>query len=70
MQFFRLNLKIYNLKDIKKAIEDYRSLVEIRYNLEENNTVILKLINCNDEDFQIIKNEFCNYVIGLVGKHI
>ncbi|OAA91085.1 hypothetical protein WY13_00915 [Clostridium ljungdahlii] len=69
MQFFRLNLKIYNLKDIKKAVEDYRNLVEIRYNLEENNTVILKL-NCNEEDFEIIKNEFCNYVIGLVGKHI
>ncbi|AWI05952.1 HxsD-like protein [Clostridium drakei] len=68
MQFFKLNLEIYPLKYIKKAIEDYSSLVKIKCSLEEN-TVILNF-DCDEEDFQIIKNEFCNYLIGLVGKYI
>lgn len=68
MQFFKLNLEIYPLKDIKKAIEDYSNLVKIKCSLEEN-TAVLNL-DCDEEDFQIIKNEFCNYLIGLIGKYI
>ena len=68
MQLFKLNLKIYPLKAIKKAVEDYSGLVKIKCSLEEN-TAVLNLV-CKEEDFEIIKNEFCNYIIGLVGKHI
>lgn len=68
MYNLELNLNIYPLKYIKKAIEDYRNVVEIQYNIETNKVIVS--FNCDEEDFSLIKHEFCNYIIGLIGKAI
>lgn len=68
MQSFELNLKIYPLKYIKKAIEDYSGVVETKYSIEENAAILN--FNCKKKDFKLVKNELCNYIIGLIGKYI
>ncbi|MBV7276157.1 hypothetical protein I6U48_25050 [Clostridium sp. PL3] len=68
MNSLELNLNIYPLKYIEKAIEDYMSIVKITYSIEADK--ILLSFNCNEDDFRLISNEFGNYLIGLIGKYV
>ncbi|MCH5138436.1 hypothetical protein JMF89_14670 [Clostridiaceae bacterium UIB06] len=68
MSSIQLNLRIYPLKYIEKAIEDYHNVVGIRYHIEENKAILN--FDCEEEVFSLIKNELCNYIIGLIGKYI
>ena len=68
MNNLELNLNIYPLKYIEKAVEDYMSIVKITYSIKADK--ILLNFNCNEEDFRLIRNEFGNYIIGLIGKYV
>ncbi|MBL7053264.1 MAG: hypothetical protein ISS02_01200 [Candidatus Portnoybacteria bacterium] len=60
----KFNRQIYSLKAIKLAIEDYKELAD--FNLKQDkNYIQVKIKNINKEFKKIIKEEFCNYVLGL-----
>lgn len=66
MRYVELNLAIYPLKYIEQAIHDYSSITKISYCIE-NNIAVLNF-KCDLYKFEIVKNEFCNYVIALIGR--
>ena len=60
----KFNRQIYSLKAIKLAIEDYKELAD--FNLKQDkNYIQVKIKNINKKFKKIIKEEFCNYVLGL-----
>ncbi|MFD3158750.1 HxsD-like protein (plasmid) [Haloimpatiens sp. FM7330] len=67
MDNLQLNTYIYPLKFINKAIEDYSQFIDKNSSLiTEKNTSIV--FNCNTEEINLLKNEFCNYLIYLIGR--
>lgn len=60
----KLNLNIYNLNSIQKAITDYISLCEIEIE-EEGDYIICSFYNCKYNINKTI-HEFGNYVIDLM----
>ena len=61
------NKKIYSFKVIKLAIKDYQKLAD--FNLKQDkNYIQVEIKNINKEFKKIIKEEFCNYVLGLEKK--
>ncbi len=59
----KFNKKIYSLKAIKLAIKDYQKLAD--FNLEQKGEYIQVELTKIDKNFkEIIKEEFCNYVLG------
>ncbi len=59
------NRDFYNLDSIKKAIQDYKGLADFDIKLGKKN-IKVNLKNINPESKDIIKEEFCNYVLGLM----
>ena len=57
--------RLYNLKAIKLAIKEYQKLAN--FNLrQKKNYIQVELKNIDKEVRQIIRDEFCNYVIFLM----
>ena len=59
------NRDFYNLESIKKTIRDYKGLADFDIKLGKKN-IKVNLKNINPESKDIIKEEFCNYVLGLM----
>lgn len=56
------NKKLYKLKAIKLAIKEYRNLAN--FNLKQKgNYIQVELKDIDKEVKQVIKDEFCNYVL-------
>ncbi len=54
--------KLYKIKAIKLAIKEYQDLAN--FSLEQKgNYIQVELKNINKDVKQIIKDEFCNYVL-------
>ena len=61
----KLNNKFYNKEAIKKAIDDFEGVCDGKI---LNNSIEIQLNP--KEDIQEIKEEFCNYVLGLMKNKI
>lgn len=59
------NRNFYNLESIKKAIQNYNGLADFDIKLGEKN-IEVNLKNIDPESKDIIKEEFSNYVLGLM----
>ena len=59
------NRNFYNLKSIEKAILDYKGLADFDMEVGKEN-VKVNLKNIDSESRNVIKEEFCNYVLGLI----
>jgi len=61
----KFNKNLYNFKAIKLAIKEYQSLAN--FNLDQKgNYIRVELKDIDKEVIQIIKDEFCNYVLFLM----
>jgi len=59
----KFNKQIYSLKAVKLAIKDYQKLAD--FSLEQKEKYIVVNLTKIDKDVkEIIKDEFCNYVLG------
>jgi len=59
------NKDFYSLEAIKKAIQDYKGLAD--FDIEVKKKIIkVDLENIDPGSKDIIKEEFCNYVLGLM----
>jgi len=66
MGIIKFNKHIYNLEAINQAIKEFKNLAE--FSIKETNDFFeIKLDNINGEVKEIIKDEFANYVLGLMG---
>ncbi len=56
--------KLYSLKAIKKSIEAYNELA--KFSIDKNkNKIKVKVTNIDKElNEELLKNEFCNYVLS------
>jgi hypothetical protein len=59
------NKDFYSLEAIKKAIQDYKGLADFDIEVGKKN-IKINLKNIDPESKDIIKEEFCNYVLGLM----
>jgi len=59
------NRNFYNLESIKKAIQDYKGLADFDIKLDKKN-IKVDLKNIGPDSKDIIKEEFSNYVLGLM----
>lgn len=59
------NRNFYNLESIKKAIRAYKGLADFDVSRDKKN-IKVKLRNINPESKDVIEEEFCNYVLGLM----
>jgi len=59
------NKKFYNLKSIQKAIKAFHGLADFKIS-QNKKTITVNLENINPEAKSAIKDEFCNYVLGLM----
>ncbi len=59
------NRNFYNLKSIKKAIRDYKGLADFDIKVGKKN-IRVNLKNIDLESKNVIKEEFCNYILGLI----
>ncbi len=59
------NRNFYNLKSIEKAIHDYKGLADFDIEVGKKN-IKVDLKNIDPESRNVIKEEFCNYVLGLI----
>ena len=57
----KLNSKFYNLGAVKEALRDFREVCQGKI---LDNSIELELIP--KEDIKNLKDEFCNYVLGLM----
>jgi len=65
MEMIRFNKNIYNLKAIEKAIEEYKNLA--KFSIKEKGSYIeVALAQVDKEVKNVIKDEFANYVLGLM----
>jgi hypothetical protein len=58
---FALNERIYRRESIDQAIIDFKTVCDIERT--ENGLVLTPI---SDHDAQHLKDEFCNYVLGLM----
>ena len=59
------NKNFYTVKVIKEAIQDYKGIADFNMiSSKKENKVEIKNIDPKSED--VIKQEFCNYVLGLM----
>ncbi len=59
----KFNKKIYSLRAVKLAIKDYHNLAD--FSLEQKGKYIIVTLTKIDKDVkEIIRDEFCNYVLG------
>ena len=65
METIVFNKEIYKLEAIKKAIEQYDELAEIKIN-EKDNEIEVVFDSIDQEVKEVLKDEFSNYVLGLM----
>jgi len=59
------NKNFYTIDTVKKAIQDYKGIAN--FDLKSNKKEIkVEIKNIKLESEDIIKEEFCNYVLGLM----
>jgi len=59
------NKNFYSLKAIEKAIQNYKGLAD--FNIEvKKKSIKVDLKNIDPDSKDIIREEFCNYVLGLM----
>lgn len=63
---FKLNLSIYPLTVIKKAVKDYQNIIKVEYEINRRQNYIDIIFYDLDNDFELYKLEFCNYLIALI----
>jgi hypothetical protein len=56
------NKKIYPLRAVKLAIKEYRNLANFSLR-QKGNYIIVELKDIDKDVVEIIKDEFCNYVL-------
>lgn len=59
------NRNFYNLKSIEKAIRDYKGLADFDIEVGKEN-IKVNLKNIDPGSRNVIREEFCNYVLGLI----
>lgn len=59
----KFNKKIYKLNTIKSAIKDYQELADFKMS-QTKEYIKVELKNIDREVKDIIKDEFCNYVLS------
>ena len=64
----RLDKCIYTNIAIRKAISDYKKIASIRQ-LPNEHSILLE-INDSVVDIDLLKNEFCNYVLQVMSANI
>lgn len=69
MNTLAFNLKLYPIKYIKSCISIYNTHVKAEYDIDyKQNKVFIKFL-CPDDYYELVKDEFCNYLIGLIVKN-
>lgn len=64
MQQIKFNKRIYNKEAIKLGVEQYRDFVSLDVSEDISSIdVLVKDIKDKEIGFDIIKNEFCNFVL-------
>ena len=65
---FRLNKKLYSKKAIEQAVRDYREICEASIENEKDYYKIILNKKVSDDDISnnALKNEFCNYCLGMI----
>ncbi len=65
MVIIKFDRKIYKLKAIKLAIKEYKELAD--FNLKQKGKYFeVELKNIDPDVEEVIKDEFCNYVLSLM----
>lgn len=67
MESVKLNKSIYDKTAINQAINDFSHLAKFKIK-EDNNNYNIEIFE--DESKQNLKEEFCNYVLGLMKSKI
>jgi len=63
MMIIKFNKNFYNSSAVKSAIKSYQGLAD--FSLKENQKFITVYLKNIDRNFKyIIKDEFCNFVLG------
>lgn len=65
MEAVNFNKKIYNLEAINKAICEFKNLANFTIEDRDNN-IAVKIDKIDKEVKDILKDEFANYVLGLM----
>ncbi|MBW2991651.1 HxsD-like protein [Candidatus Woesearchaeota archaeon] len=60
---FKLNKKFYSEEIILQAIADFKDTCESNFDREKFEVVLVSKESC---DLNKLKNEFCNYCLGLM----
>lgn len=61
----KFNQKLYSEKAVKSAIKAYGALVNFRFK-KEKNYFVAEVNDIDSSDLEIIKGEFCNYVLSVM----
>lgn len=62
------NKQFYNLNAIQSAISAYKDLAD--FHISDNNKIIkLKVDNIDKDIKDILRDEFCNFVLSEIKKH-
>lgn len=69
MNILQLNFNIYPIKFIIKAIRDYSDYTQVRIKDYDNQIINLEF-KCEQQHYNVIRKEFCNYLIYLIGSDI
>lgn len=65
MNHLSLDTRIYPIEIVQRAISDYNGMARITFNYVKNTSKLTLNFNALEIDFELIKNEFCNYLIQL-----
>lgn len=65
IEVIRFNKKIYSLEAVKKAIEEFKNLASFTVK-DFNGNIEVKIDKIDNEYQGILKDEFSNYVLGLM----
>jgi hypothetical protein len=65
MEVIKFNKKIYSLEAVENAIEEYKHLAEFEIK-ELNDYIEVKIDKIDPEVKNVLKDEFSNYVLGLM----
>jgi hypothetical protein len=60
-----LDTRIYPIEIVQRAISDYKGIAKITFTYIKNTSKLALNFNDIKPDFELIKNEFCNYLIQL-----
>jgi len=65
MEVIKFNKKIYSLAAVKQAIEEFKDLADFNFKGKDDYLEV-SIDNINKEYKGILKDEFCNYVLGVM----